>query len=438
MAKIYPFRAWRYNPSAVRLDEVVTLPCDRISPALQQAYYQRNPYNLVRVTLGLPELFDAEEGETVYARAARDFQAWRTQEILVQEKEPCIFAYSQHFTTPGSAKRRERRGFIALGGLPHDSGQIVFPHEQSSPSPETGRLALLRATRAQFDPILMLYSDPGRTIESLLFDSDAAADAEATDGDGTIHRLWRISDPATIRLLIAAMDDRKLILADGSQPYAAALSYANEHDAAAVTSEHSATELPHPDLAEAAAMITFANMDTDGLVILPVHRVIHGLGSFDALAFAAAAERCFAVSALPDLSAPEYLSLLAKEQSTAFIAITAAGSLLLRGKPEADAAALGGLPQQQGNFDPRGLNGIVLEWLLGISRETMQSHVRGLRDAAEVIDQVRSGEANVAFLTNPVTIEEVREAAFSGSLMPAQSTDFYPTPLSGLAIYALE
>ena len=184
MAKIYPFRAWRYNPSAVRLDEVVTLPCDRISPALQQAYYQRNSYNLVRVTLGLPELFDAEEGETVYARAARDFHAWRTQEILVQENEPCVFAYSQHFTAPGTARLRERRGFIALGKLLHDSEQIVFPHEQASPVAGTDRLALLRATRAQFDPILMLYSDPGGTIEGLLFGSDAAADAEVTDGDG--------------------------------------------------------------------------------------------------------------------------------------------------------------------------------------------------------------------------------------------------------------
>ncbi|MGB6193695.1 MAG: DUF1015 domain-containing protein [Terracidiphilus sp.] len=438
MAKIYPFRAWRYNPSGVRLNEVVTLPCDRISPALQQAYYQRNSYNLVRVTLGLPELFDAEEGETVYTRAARDFRAWRTQEILVQENEPCVFAYSQHFTAPGATRLRERRGFIALGKLLHDSEQIVFPHEQASPASGTDRLALIRATRAQFDPILMLYSDPGGTIESLLFGSDTAADAEVTDGDGTVNRLWRISDPATIRLLIAAMDDRKLILADGSQPYAAALSYANER-AAAVASEHSATELPHPDFPESAAMITFANMDSDGLVILPVHRVIHGLDSFDARAFAAAAESCFVVSALPDLSAPGYLSLLAKEQSTALIAITAAGSLLLRGRPEAvGAAALAGPPEHQRGLDPRSLNSIVLGRLLGISQETTHTHVRGLRDAVEVIDQVRSGEANVAFLANPVTMEEVREAAFSGSLMPAQSTDFYPALLSGLAIYALE
>src|SRR5580658_1421060 len=108
MARVYPFRAWRYNPSAVRLDDVVTQPYDKISPSMQQAYYQRSPYNLVRIILGLPELFDGapgtdgKGGSDIYRRAARDFAEWRSQGVLSREKEPCIFAYSQRFTIPGS------------------------------------------------------------------------------------------------------------------------------------------------------------------------------------------------------------------------------------------------------------------------------------------------------------------------------------------------
>ena len=102
MARIYPFRAWRYNPSAVRLQDVVTQPYDKISPAMQQAYYQRSPFNLVRIILGLPELFDADKGENVYTRAARDFRAWREQGMLIQEHEPCVFAYAQRFKVPGT------------------------------------------------------------------------------------------------------------------------------------------------------------------------------------------------------------------------------------------------------------------------------------------------------------------------------------------------
>ena len=115
MAQIYPFRAWRYNPASVRLDDVVTQPYDKISPAMQQAYYQRSPFNLVRIILGLPELFDAERNESVYTRAARDFKSWKEQGILIQEKTPCVFAYSQRFQVPGTEEVKERRGFVALG-----------------------------------------------------------------------------------------------------------------------------------------------------------------------------------------------------------------------------------------------------------------------------------------------------------------------------------
>src|ERR1039458_909063 len=158
MARIYPFRAWRYNQSEVRLDDVVTQPYDKISPAMQQAYYQRSPYNLVRIILGLPELFDSERGESVYTRAARDFSAWREKGVLAQEKDPCIFAYAQRFKVPGTEIVKERRGFIALGKLHEYSEKVVFRHEQTLSKPKGDRLNLLKATHAHFGQIFMLYS----------------------------------------------------------------------------------------------------------------------------------------------------------------------------------------------------------------------------------------------------------------------------------------
>ena len=103
MAKIYPFHPLRYTAQAGPLGDLVTQPYDKISPAMQQAYYQRSPYNLVRIILGLPELFDAERGESVYTRAARDFKAWQEQGVLTQENGPCVFAYAQRFQVPGSS-----------------------------------------------------------------------------------------------------------------------------------------------------------------------------------------------------------------------------------------------------------------------------------------------------------------------------------------------
>ncbi len=443
MARIYPFRAWRYNPSAVRLNDVVTQPYDKISPAMQQAYYQRSPYNLVRIILGLPELFDAERGESVYTRAARDFKAWREEGVLVQEKDPCVFAYAQRFTVPGTQTTMERRGFIALGKLHDYAEQVVFRHEQTLAKPKSDRLNLLKATRAHFGQIFMLYSDPAKTVEAILYDADSTPDAEVTDEYGVMHRVWRVSDPAAIRLLTTAMADKKLIIADGHHRYETALGYmhewAREHGAVRLKPETSATQLPHPAQPEAAAMMTFVNMDTEGLVILPTHRVVHGIEGFDAHAFLKAAGEFFDVDSLPLQDAPQLIQTLQRQNGTAFIAVTRGGDFLLRAKPEA-STALGAIPERLRQLDLTHLHALVLERLLGLNAEKVreQTNIRYLRDAGEAVDQVRRGAADITFLTNPVTMEQLREVAFAGDVMPQKSTDFFPKLLSGLAIYALE
>ena len=441
MAIIYPFRAWRYNPSAVRLEDVVTQPYDKISPAMQEAYYQRSPYNLIRIILGLPELFDAERGENVYTRAARDFKAWRDRAILVQEKDPCVFAYSQRFRVPGTNEAKERRGFIALGKLHDYADQIVFRHEQTLSKPKSDRLNLLKATHAHFGQIFMLYSDPAGSVEKILYEGAGPADAEVTDEYGVQHRVWRVSDPAVIRLLTSTMADKKLIIADGHHRYETALNYSKEHvPATPAKSEHRADELPRPPYPEAAVMMTFVNMDSEGLVILPTHRVVHSLPNFDPPAFAKAAEQFYAVERLPESSAASYIDTLKKETGTAFIAVTGSGIFLLRSKPEIAAKALAGLPENQRQLDLSHLHTIILDKLLGLDAEKVceQTNIRYLRDAAEAVEQIHRGEADVTFLTNPVTMEQLREIAFAGSVMPQKSTDFYPKLLSGLAIYALE
>ena len=441
MARIYPFRAWRYNPSAVRLDDVVTQPYDKISPAMQQAYYQRSPFNLVRIILGLPELFDAERGESVYSRAARDFSAWREQGVLIQEKDPCVFAYSQRFKVPGTEIVKERRGFIAIGKLQEYSDQVVFRHEQTLSKPKSDRLNLLKATHAHFGQIFMLYSDPAGSVEKILYDETGPAEAEVTDEYGVLHRLWRVSDPGAINLLTTAMDDKKLIIADGHHRYETALNYAKQHTPTETGStEHNPNELPQPPYPEAAVMMTFVNMDSDGLVILPTHRVVHGLKGFDPVAFRTKAEEFFVVDALPAADASSYMETLKEQKGTAFVAVTTGGALLLRSRPEAVAAALADLPERQRQLDLSHLHSIILDRLLGLDAEKVreQTNLRYLRDAGEAVEQVRRGEADVSFLTNPVSMEQLREVAFAGEVMPQKSTDFFPKLLSGLAIYALD
>ncbi|MHB1856871.1 MAG: DUF1015 domain-containing protein [Acidobacteriaceae bacterium] len=445
MTRIYPFRAFRYNPGLVHAEDVVTQPYDKISPAMQQSYYHRSPYNLVRIILGLPELFDSEENN-VYTRAGENLADWRKEGVLTQDNEASIYAYSQRYEVPGvPGKTQERRGFIALGELADYSQGIVFRHERTLAKPKSDRLNLLRATRAHFGQIFMLYSDPGLTAEQLLFANPPAPDIEVTDEYGVLHRVWKISEPGKINLLLSAMQNKKLIIADGHHRYETALNYGRERAAQATSApaERPAGNLPQPPYPEAAAMMTFVNMDAKGLTILPTHRVVHGLKEFDASAFLRRAAEYFDVQAMPaDSDTAELLRQLAEagKTGTSFVAVTRAGTHLLQAKKEAVKARLTDQPERQRRLDVVQLHSVVLEGVLGISAQAVldQSHLRYVREAGDAVQQARAGDADIAFLMNPVTLDQLREVAFAGDVMPQKSTDFYPKLLSGLTIYALD
>jgi uncharacterized protein (DUF1015 family) len=289
----------------------------------------------------------------------------------------------------------------------------------------------------------MLYSDPGLSAERLLFDTTAAPDIEATDEYEVVHRVWRISDPGTINLLTTALEDKKLIIADGHHRYETALQYAREHapSEAAEPGERNPGSAPQPPYPEAAVMMTFVNMDRDGLVILPTHRVVHGLTGFDPARFVAQVQAYFSVEPLA-IHAPDDLTarLKAVRDRTAFVAVTCAGNYLLTAKPEATESVLKDISERQRKLDTVQLHALILEKTLGITPEAIsqQTNVRYVRDAAEAIEQVTRNEANIVFLMNPVTLAELREVAFAGEVLPQKSTDFFPKLLSGLTIYAMD
>ncbi len=448
MARIYPFRALRYNPSLVRVEECVTQPYDKITPSMQAGYYARSPYNLVRIILGLPELFDEAGVNDVYTRAAAELHAWQNAGVLAQEGEPCVFAYSQRFVPPGAAAPVERRGLIALGAVSPYAEGVVFRHEQTHTKARTDRLQLLRATRAHFGQIFMLYSDPARTVESLIFPGKGGPvpEIEVLDDFGVLHRVWTVSDPATINMVQGALGDKKLIIADGHHRYETALAYAEEQRPATALHRGSAWKPPYP---EAAVMMTLVNMDGDGLTILPTHRVVRALPDFSLDRFAEAAREVFSsVRPLPvDPRSSEVLLEALAEQTraagpgaTAMLAVAGDRVLALTMDSAARERALPELHERRRQLDMVVLHDLVLDRLLGIRAEAVRAgeHVSYAREAADAVGPVLRGEAQLAFLVNPVTLAQLRENTFAGEVMPQKSTDFYPKLLSGLTIYALD
>jgi uncharacterized protein (DUF1015 family) len=453
MARLYPFRALRYDPARVPMTDVVTQPYDKISPAMQDQYYAASPYNLIRVILG-KHLPKDNEKQNVYTRAAETLQDWRAEGILKEEAEPALYGYSQTYTVPGTTEVRERKGFIALGQLHDYADHVVYRHEQTFPKHKSDRLALFKATRAYCEQIYMLYSDPTFAAEKAIFESGAAPELEITDEYNVVHKLWKLTDPELIGRVLAAMADKKLIIADGHHRYETSTAYMHERaaelglDDSAETMNNAKTEdgLPAPAFPEAAMMMTFVNMDAPGITILPTHRVAFGLLNFNGREFAQKASQYFLVSELPHPSTGKFsgearlLDRLNTTPGTAFIAATRDGDYLLRPIPEKVAPLLAGLSPRQAALDVTQLHKIVLEKILGLNEETVRagSNVRYLREASEALAQVGCGNADIAFLIKPVTLEQMKEISLNLEVMPQKSTDFYPKLLSGLAMYTLD
>ncbi len=451
MARIYPFRALRYDPARVNMEEVVTQPYDKITPAMQQRYYEASPYNLVRVILGKHFENDTEQ-ENVYTRAADTLRAWRKDHILTEESEPALYGYSQTYTVPHTDEIRERRGFIALGHLYDYADKVVYRHEQTFPKHKSDRMSLFKATRAYCEQIYMLYSDPAFTAERLIFGSTApngfdsnTPDLAITDEYGVVHKVWKLTDPNLINLIVTAMADKKLIIADGHHRYETSVAYAKERSSQLKLplnqpldedEKLSRGNLPVPAFPEAAMMMTFVNMDAPGITILPTHRVVHGLPNFSSPDFITRASAYFDIKELdtPDISA------LAGTRGTALIAATGDGNYLLTAKAGVIAEALKDISPRQRQLDVVQLHSIILDKLLGLDQETITrlGNVRYIREADEAVSLVTSGEADIAFLIKPITLDQLKDVSLSGDVMPQKSTDFYPKLLSGLAIYALD
>ncbi|MGB9236914.1 MAG: DUF1015 domain-containing protein [Terriglobales bacterium] len=436
MALISPFRAWRYAPEQVAIRQVVTQPYDKITPKMQEGYYQASPYNLVRIILGKRAESDSAS-ENAYTRAAASFQNWRQTGVLKQDPGPSLYRYSQTFTIPGAQSAAERQGFIALGRIEEYSAGVVFRHEQTLAKPKADRLDLLRSTRAHFGQIFMLYSGGGK-VDALLdaASGNASPDIDVTDEYGVIHRVWRISDPAAIQTAQDLMRDRKLIIADGHHRYETALAYRNERRAAADTGWGGPTPYDR-------VMMTFVDIDRPGLVILPTHRAVFGLAPSKVAAFPAEVRPFFNVEEVdPEIDAARATTILrqAGVAGTALLAIARDRAFLLHTPKAIGTALFGSLSLRQQALDVVQLHKCLLEGCLGISEDAIrdQQNVSYIREAAEALAEVRDGRVQMAFLMNAARMQQVRDIALAGEVLPQKSTDFYPKLLSGLTIYALD
>ena len=411
MAEIRPFRALRYDTNRVRLEDVVTQPYDKITPAMQAGYYERDPANFVRFELRLPGGEDLYEG-------AKDFLAqMRRKGIMRVEEKPALYVYEQEFAHPTEpTKTFRRRALIGLARLHDYDENVIFRHEQTLTGPKKDREQLLKTTRVQSGLLFMMYDDPARAVEQL-----PAEDAlEFVDDLNVKQRLWAITDPATIQMVQQIFRDQPLFIADGHHRYETALSLRRSKEGKD---------------AEDFAMMALVNMRSEGLVVLPTHRVIFHVAP-DKLASGMdrlQSELHMRTLDMTPQSAAQATFGPAARDSFSAIVLTKDTAYTLEVSRKALQARF---PDQSCELDVEALHLVFAEFF-GITPAdvTAQKHVRYHRYGKDALRDVESG-AQAAFLIRPVPVDVIRDRSLRGELMPQKSTDFYPKMNSGLTLYS--
>lgn len=441
MARVSPFIATRYNPNAVAdLAAVMAPPYDVISPEMQEALYRRAPENIVRLILGKQDPAD-DEYNNKYQRAASLLKQWRSAGVLIDDPEPCYYVYQQEFKTPDGRKNL-RTGFFGSVGLEHPEKGCIHAHEHTFEGPKADRLKLLRTTRCNLSPIFLLYSDPQKQTDALLnntIETQKKPRIEIVDEDKIVHRLWLMEDPADCQALTELLAERELFIADGHHRYETSVRYW----------EQSGKDGPKPEAA-AATLGFLCNMDSEGLRVLPTHRVLSAeLGEdVDPDEILQDLEEFFDTEALEvDLKKPaSEASAICKRlekasaQGPAFAMVLPDGrGCVIRLKPEADI-----LPEMPEGIDPAiaRLDVSVLHlyiiprvWVGNPEIELDDQDVFYVKDAGDALRMLQGKPpASAVFLMAATRVDQVRDVASRKLRMPHKSTYFYPKLLTGMVL----
>ncbi len=407
MPDVSPFRGLHYAQQDVT--PLVTQPYDRIGEKLQREYYERHPHNFIRA--------DKPAGADPYSASAKSLADWTASGVMLRDERPSFYAYYQVHS--GGIVRK---GFTAMVKL--EDG--IHRHEETHTGPKADRLSMIRATRAHISHVFLLYSDPEKRVNAAL---DVVAQQtpllEGKDDYGETHKVWRVDDPAAIATIRRVLASTDAIIADGHHRYETAINYRNEMRGAAERCEGAETF--------ENVLATLVNMD-DGLTIFGTHRVIRDLARVD----------LSKIGELFDVSEPADIKVaLARETVRPAYGLLEPGRnprlLVVRDVKSAAAKVKSAKSEEWRSLDVNILHTVILDGMLGITAEhtAREMHIDYLRSADEAMDRVKMGKAQLAFLVNPVRMDQIRTIVAKGEKFPQKTTDFYPKLLSGLILCPL-
>ncbi len=424
MPEIIPFKGTLYSPELLKnASDLICPPYDVISPAFQQQLYGSSPFNAIRLELPL----EADP----YSAAAERLAEWLQNGELLSDPVPAIYPYFQIFEDTEGVSHT-RCGFFAAMRLHDFSEKKVLPHEKTLSGPKADRLNLFRKTKTNISGIFGLYADATKVADRLM---KAFAESHEPIVDalfqGVSNRMWRITDPELVGQFQQSLQERAVYIADGHHRYDTGVNYRNER--AAANPSHTGNE-PYNFI-----LTYLANIHDEGLLIFPIHRLVHSLEGFDAALLKSRLEEFFTVTELPNRASLK--AFLDGDASNYAYGVVAPGmilgiSLKTDPKPLLDAAR----PEALQRLGLVLLHDLVLGRLLGISQDAMakQSNLLYVHDDREVFEAVDSGKVQVGFVVKPTTVEQVLAVSETGEVMPQKSTFFYPKLMTGMLFNPLD
>ena len=417
MAEIQPLRGWRYNSAlSADIDEYVSPLFDVVSAKQREALY-RNPLNSIH--LSVPRASDPA------AAALTQLHEWQANGVLRQDELPGIYAYYQYFRLSGSTREYCRKGFMCHIRAYDWAENMVLRHENTLPASVNDRAELLARTQFQTSATHGLYRDEDFELETYLDEAMRSPLVETEeDYQGARDVLAVIQDATIIRRFQQVLAARQVILADGHHRYEGSLAYRHARLAANPAATGREPWNYH--------LMYLTNAAADDLRILPTHRLLLELpGGMSDAELLAGLEPYFTIR--PQDGANDLPEIIAGKR-WAFGLYLGGQAYKIRLRPEAHQLLNWDTTEEVKNLDLTVLHFFVLEKVLGIIGPDAQRTWPGVtyvRNFAECLQRVDSGEARAAFIVNEVSMAEVETVCHSGAVMPPKSTFFYPKTIGG-------
>lgn len=423
MVHVLPFRGILYT-SLYANPGVYAPPYDVIDETERKEYLERDPHNVVQLTLK-----PGSGDENWYQEAANRLQNLLKEGILARDDTPSLYGYRQCFTL-GDGEKHVRTGFMGRVRL-REWGTGIYPHEHTRSEPLKDRLRLMRATRMNMSPIFGMYRDPQKEISPLLEPPQTPL-LDFSEGEER-HIFWRIRESRAIDALTQGLKKRDIVIADGHHRYETALTYRDERHTQKGTSGG-----PKP---YDYVLMYLTAVEDEGLCILPAHRVVKG----SYLAWEELKGRLqkdfFLTSLPPKASLSDIISTYPKDTTVIGACIKGVGKWLLklRSQKRIYKSLEKNIPEEIATLDVSVLQNLVLQPHLGISRQILTTTERVTYTTSEsrACEAVQEGEADAAFILRPPSVQRVWDVAHAGLSMPQKSTYFYPKLLTGLVFNPL-